>query len=205
MTSTALAFRNVVRTVAHCTGSRGFVAAAALLACAVAQGQGAGPGPAPTSTAAPAAAASTAAPTATAAPAKAAPKRAPRKPLADAASVDPTVKSDTKAGKNSRAMDRLDLDTTQITGNRELPKVMVVVPWKKSDIGDLVGKPVNSLVDEALEPVDREVFRREVDYYGALSPDRPTSAGPSSGGPAVPAARSETGVTPDAGSPRPEK
>lgn len=96
-------------------------------------------------------------------------------------------------GANARAMDRLELDTTQITGNRELPKVMVVVPWKKSDIGDLVGKPVNSLVDEALEPVDREVFRREVDYYGALAPDRP-SAGPS-----------ETGVTAPAGAPRAEK
>jgi hypothetical protein len=96
-------------------------------------------------------------------------------------------------GGNARAMDRLELDTTQITGNRELPKVMVVVPWKKSDIGDLVGKPVNSLVDEALEPVDREVFRREVDYYGALAPDRPT------------AGRSETGVTAPAGAPRAEK
>jgi hypothetical protein len=101
-------------------------------------------------------------------------------------------------GSASRAMDRLDLDTTQITGNRELPKVMVVVPWKKSDIGDLVGKPVNSLIDEALEPVDREVFRREVDYYGALSPDRPA------GGSAA-ASRSETAVTPEAGAPRPEK
>jgi hypothetical protein len=96
-------------------------------------------------------------------------------------------------GRDTRAMDSLELDTTQITGNRELPKVMVVVPWKKSDIGDLVGKPINSLVDEALEPVDREVFRREVDYYGALAPDRPA------------AARSETGVTGSAGAPRAEK
>jgi hypothetical protein len=96
-------------------------------------------------------------------------------------------------GTNQRAMDSLELDTTQITGNRELPKVMVVVPWKKSDIGDLVGKPVNSLVDEALEPVDREVFRREVDYYGALAPDRPA------------AGRTETGVTAPAGAPRAEK
>ncbi len=77
------------------------------------------------------------------------------------------------ADKGPKAADRLDLDTTQITGNRELPKVMVIVPWKRSDIGDLIGRPVNSLVDEALQPVDREVFRREIDYYGALTPDRP--------------------------------
>jgi hypothetical protein len=82
--------------------------------------------------------------------------------------------------RRARAMDRLELDTTQVTGNRELPTVMVVVPWKKSDIGDPAGKPSNSLVDEALQPVDREVFRREVDYYGALAPDRPDARAPSS-------------------------
>ena len=70
------------------------------------------------------------------------------------------------------ALDRLELETTQITGNRELPKVMVIVPWKHSDIGDVAGRPSNSLVDEALRPVDRDVFRREVAYYEALSADR---------------------------------
>jgi hypothetical protein len=79
------------------------------------------------------------------------------------------------AGQPVAALDRLDLDPTQITGNRELPKVMVIVPWKHADIGDLAGRPVNSLVDEALQPVDREVFRREVAYYDALTPDRPRS------------------------------
>jgi hypothetical protein len=63
----------------------------------------------------------------------------------------------------------VDLDTTTVTGNRELPKVMYVVPWKKSDIGDLTGKPMNSLLDEVLAPVDRDVFRREVSYFHAVS------------------------------------
>ena len=39
------------------------------------------------------------------------------------------------------------------------------VPWKRSDLGDLVGKPVNSLLDEVLTPVDRDVFKRENRYY----------------------------------------
>ncbi|HWK33836.1 MAG TPA: hypothetical protein VNR51_09180 [Hyphomicrobium sp.] len=65
--------------------------------------------------------------------------------------------------------DRLDLDTTTVTGNRELPKVMYVVPWKKSDLGDLPAQPFNTLLDEALAPVDRDVFRREVTYYGAIN------------------------------------
>jgi hypothetical protein len=66
-------------------------------------------------------------------------------------------------------VDRLELETTSITGNRELPKVMYIVPWKKADLGDLSGKPARSLIDEVLAPVDREVFRREVDYYEAMT------------------------------------
>jgi hypothetical protein len=65
-------------------------------------------------------------------------------------------------------MDHLELDPTTITGNRELPKVMVIVPWEKADLGDLSGKPANSLLNEVLEPVDREVFRRELSYFDAL-------------------------------------
>ena len=36
---------------------------------------------------------------------------------------------------------------------------------------DLAGKPMNSLLDEVLAPVDREVFRREVKYYDAVHAD----------------------------------
>ncbi len=75
-----------------------------------------------------------------------------------------------KPGARGKALDRLELDTTQITGNRELPKVLYIVPWKRSDLGDLVGKPVNSLLDEVLTPVDRDVFQRENRYYRALTP-----------------------------------
>jgi hypothetical protein len=41
----------------------------------------------------------------------------------------------------------------------------------RSDLGDLVGKPVNSLLDEVLTPVDRDVFKRQNRYYDALKPD----------------------------------
>ncbi len=76
-----------------------------------------------------------------------------------------------------KAQDRLQLDATQITGNQELPKVLYIVPWKRSDLGDLIGKPVNSLLDEVLEPVDRDVFKRENRYYDALKPDGAAPAG----------------------------
>ena len=67
-----------------------------------------------------------------------------------------------------RVMDSLDLGTTSITGNAELPKVLYIVPWKKSDLGDLVGRPVNTLLDEVLAPIDPGVFRRHLSYYDTL-------------------------------------
>ena len=73
-----------------------------------------------------------------------------------------------RASTPQRAMDSLDLGTTSITGNQELPKVLYMVPWKKSDLGDLVGRPVNTLLDEVLAPVDPEVFGRHLEYYETL-------------------------------------
>ena len=69
----------------------------------------------------------------------------------------------------SNAADRLELDTTVVTGNRELPKVLYIVPWKKADLGDLPAQPFNTLLDEVLTPVDRDVFRREVTYFEAVN------------------------------------
>jgi hypothetical protein len=72
------------------------------------------------------------------------------------------------AAPAGRVMDTLDLGTTSITGNAELPKVLYIVPWKRSDLGDLVGRPINTLLDEVLAPVDPEVFERHLSYYESL-------------------------------------
>jgi hypothetical protein len=42
--------------------------------------------------------------------------------------------------------------------------VLYIVPWKKPPQGDLSGRPVKSVIDEALAPVDRDVFRRHAQY-----------------------------------------
>jgi hypothetical protein len=68
------------------------------------------------------------------------------------------------------AQDRADIDRTQIIGNRELPKVLYIVPWKKPIQGDLAGRPTVSLLDEVLGPVDRDVFRRQVSYDAQIQP-----------------------------------
>ena len=62
------------------------------------------------------------------------------------------------------AQDRADIDRTQIIGNRELPKVLYIVPWKKPLPGELSGRPGASVLDEALAPLDRDVFRRQMRY-----------------------------------------
>ena len=87
------------------------------------------------------------------------------------AAIDPAAQSAEQlepAVSGYRAMDTLVLDGSSITGNSELPTILVIVPWKKSDLGDVVGRPVNSLLDEILSPVDRMVFQRHLRYYNDL-------------------------------------
>ena len=59
----------------------------------------------------------------------------------------------------------------RVIDRAELPKVLYIVPWKRPDLGDLGGRPINSLLDEVLAPVDRDVFRRENRYFDAVKPD----------------------------------
>jgi hypothetical protein len=68
------------------------------------------------------------------------------------------------------AQDRADIDRSQIVGNRELPKVLYIVPWKKPLPGELSGRPVVSVLDEALASIDRDVFRRQLRYDQQLQP-----------------------------------
>jgi hypothetical protein len=67
-----------------------------------------------------------------------------------------------------------------------LPKVLYIVPWKKPDPGDLSSRPLQSVLDEALAPVDRDVFRRQVRYHGLIeargaAPNEPAAAAPAAG------------------------
>jgi hypothetical protein len=107
-----------------------------------------------------------------------APAAAPAKPKPAASTANkPAATAAAKPGApKGNAKDRLDLDSTQITGNRELPKVLYIVPWRSAEMGDLVGRPVNSLLDEVLEPVDRDVFRRQNRYFEALQPNEAAPA-----------------------------
>ena len=77
----------------------------------------------------------------------------------------------------AQAQDRAEVAPSQIIGNREQPKVLINVPWKKPTPGDLSGRPLVSVLDEALAPVDRDVFRRQLQYDAQLqSKSTPTPA-----------------------------
>jgi hypothetical protein len=83
----------------------------------------------------------------------------------------------------ARAQDRADLERTQIIGNRELPKVLYIVPWKKPLHGNMGGRAVTGVVDEALAPIDRDVLRRQVSYdqqirAAVTGPTTPPAASP---------------------------
>jgi len=85
------------------------------------------------------------------------------------------------------AQDRAELERARIVGNRELPKVLYIVPWKKPQLDELSGKPVASVLDDVLAPIDRDVHRRQVAYHArvvgaGLAPlgtdQRPTTVSP---------------------------
>ena len=85
------------------------------------------------------------------------------------ADADAVVAQDvTRRESSGGVMDEMTLGRTEITGNQELPKVLYIVPWQKAQPGELTGRPVNTLLDEVLAPLDRDEFTRQVDYYGDL-------------------------------------
>jgi hypothetical protein len=50
-----------------------------------------------------------------------------------------------------------------ILGNEDAPKSLVLVPWKSSQLADMPS--VSRLLDSSMQPVDKDVFMRELSYY----------------------------------------
>jgi hypothetical protein len=86
--------------------------------------------------------------------------------------------------------DNVHLDTSVIKGNQGLPRYLSIVPWKRSNPGDLRGRPAGSLLDEELAPVDRAEFRREIGYTDELQKSAAEKQAQAASAP--PAAQSQT-------------
>ena len=95
-------------------------------------------------------------------------------PLASAVSVKPAkaaVQSEpvqAKPAQDTPAQGKSDggdksLSGMSILGNQEAPKSLVIVPWKSSELGDTLG--LAESLDDARQPVDKQVFMRELSYY----------------------------------------
>ncbi len=56
-----------------------------------------------------------------------------------------------------------------IVGNDEAPKSLVIVPWKSSQLGSTLD--LARAFGEGREPVDSDVFLRQLDYYGIRTGD----------------------------------
>jgi hypothetical protein len=72
------------------------------------------------------------------------------------------AKAEAKAA-DAKTADAKTLAGISILGNQEAPKSLVIVPWKGSEIGDMPG--LSRLLDDSVQPVDKDVFMRELSYY----------------------------------------
>jgi len=50
-----------------------------------------------------------------------------------------------------------------VLGNDDSPKSLALVPWKTSQLGD--APSISKLLDDSTQPVDKDVFMRELAYY----------------------------------------
>ena len=66
------------------------------------------------------------------------------------------------------AQDRLDMEGTSITGNKELPSMLYIVPWKETESVKVASPPVSSLMDKPLTLIERNAFRRQIRYHAAI-------------------------------------
>lgn len=57
---------------------------------------------------------------------------------------------------------------TTVVGEREAPIGLYIMPWRQSSAEGGLDRPAR-LLDEALMPLDPEVFRRQVEYHRALT------------------------------------
>jgi len=91
-------------------------------------------------------------------------KRRAKKPSAGTKAGD--GKTDPAAGDSSAAAQPggdVKMSGISILGNEDAPKSLVIVPWKSSQLADMPG--VSRLLDSATQPVDKDVFMRELAYY----------------------------------------
>lgn len=61
---------------------------------------------------------------------------------------------------------------TTIIGTKEAPNVLNVVPWQGKELSadpwEIRPSPAESVLEESLQPMDRDVLRREIEYFNLI-------------------------------------
>lgn len=84
------------------------------------------------------------------------------------ASAATTVKPATAGSTASQpAVDENGL-VTNVVGSQEAPTVLNVVPWKDKEVKLEKKNPTTSILNQVLQPLDRDVLKREVQYFRSL-------------------------------------
>ena len=60
------------------------------------------------------------------------------------------------------------MEGTEIIGNKELPRVLYIVPWKSVERFDIETPPITSIMDQQLTRIERASFRRTIRYHDAI-------------------------------------
>jgi hypothetical protein len=96
---------------------------------------------------------------------------------------DEAAQVKTEAGQTEEAQAQTDKDPKltsvpggnalgmSVLGNQEAPTSLVIVPWKSSEVGRATG--ISPMLDDSRQPVDKEVFMRELRYYEIRSEKKP--------------------------------
>ncbi len=65
-----------------------------------------------------------------------------------------------------------DVTGTTIIGTKEAPNVLNVVPWQGKELNadpwEIRPSPAQSVLEESLQPIDRDVLRREIEYFNLI-------------------------------------
>jgi hypothetical protein len=90
-------------------------------------------------------------------------KRGAKKQTAGAKAGDGKAAPAAAAGQAAQPDGDVKMSGMSILGNEDAPKSLVLVPWKSSQLGEMPS--MSRLLDSAAQPVDKEVFMRELAYY----------------------------------------
>lgn len=86
-------------------------------------------------------------------------------PAAHAADPAPAA---AKPGTSTEANTKAASLSTNVVGSQEAPTVLNVVPWKDKEVKLEKKSPTSTILNQVLQPLDRDVLRREVQYFRSL-------------------------------------